>query len=89
MLACLVLAAAIAAKPVLRPDAQTLVPTDDVWVYPHAGDPAHDSFLRVWGADGKAAPKDAGELEQFSFGLLQFDASKLQVRRLLATDTAG
>ena len=77
MLACLVFAAAIAAKPVLRQDAQTLVPTDDVWVYPHAGDPAHDSFLRVWGTDGKAAPKDAGELEQFSFGLLQFDASKL------------
>ena len=77
MIACLVFAAVLAPRPIVMADPVTLIPTDDVWAYPHAGDPAHDSFLRVWGTDGRAAAKDAGELEQFSYGLLQFDASKL------------
>ncbi len=77
MIACLVFAAALAPRPIVTADPVTLIPTDDVWAYPHAGDPAHDSFLRVWGTDGRAAAKDAGELEQFSYGFLQFDASKL------------
>jgi hypothetical protein len=77
MIACLVFAAVIAPRSFVTVDSVSLIPTDDVWAYPHAGDPAHDSFLRVWGTDGRAAAKDAGELEQFSYGLLQFDATKL------------
>lgn len=50
----------------------TLTPSDDVWVYPHASDPANDPFLRVWGTDGKSVPTD-GEHAEFSYGYLRFD----------------
>lgn len=40
---------------ILNQDPKTvdLIPTEDVWVYPHAGDPSTDSYLRAWGAGGK------------------------------------
>lgn len=72
----------------------TLRPTDDVWVYPHAGDPAKDGYLRVWGREGEAVPKLAGDATEFSFSLLRFDPAalpdgKLTKARLILTTTAG
>jgi hypothetical protein len=49
------------------------VPTDDVWVYPHASDPQKDAYLRVWGAGGKAVPGKDDSLEDFSYSYLKFD----------------
>ncbi len=72
----------------------TLRPTDDVWVYPHAGDPAKDAYLRVWGHDGVAAAKTVGDSEELSYSLLRFDANSLPEGRLtkatlVLTTTAG
>ncbi|CAN5474650.1 hypothetical protein BH11ARM1_BH11ARM1_00690 [soil metagenome] len=50
----------------------TLTPSDDLWVYPHASDAGGDTFLRVWGVEGKSVPADAGEAEDFSMGYLRF-----------------
>jgi hypothetical protein len=63
-----------------------LEPTDDVWVYPHAGDPSSDPFLRVWGAGGAAVAKDAGEVENFSYSYLRFDTSSLPKKKLLSAE---
>ena len=59
----------------------TLTPSDDVWVYPHASDPGTDSFLRVWGSDGKSVSADADHNE-FSYGYLRFDLSGIQTGAL-------
>lgn len=59
----------------------TLNPSDDVWVYPHASDPANDPFLRVWGSDGQSVAKD-GEHGEFSYGFLRFDLSSIPKGRL-------
>jgi hypothetical protein len=72
----------------------TLQPSDDIWVYPHASDPAADVFLRVWGADGKAAPVNAGDAEIFSMGYLKWSLAgmpsngKLKGATLVLTQTA-
>jgi hypothetical protein len=50
----------------------TLSPTDDVWAYPHAGDPARDALLRVWGVDGKAVPGKDDDMGSFSVSFLRF-----------------
>ena len=78
----------------LAPSEVSLRPTDDVWVYPHAGDPAKDGYLRVWGRDGEAVPKLVGDAQEFSFSLLRFDPAglpdgKLTKARLFLTMTAG
>ncbi len=73
----------------------SLKPTDDVWVYPHAGDPAKDGYLRVWGRDGEAVTKLIGDANEFSYSLLRFDPSsipadgKLSKATLTLTMTAG
>lgn len=72
----------------------TLHPTDDVWVYPHAGDPAKDAYLRVWGRDGAAVAKTAGDSEDLSYSLLRFDPAslpdgKLTKAVLVLTTTGG
>ncbi len=54
-----------------------LKPTDDVWVYPHAGDPAKDGYLRVWGREDGAVPKLVGDASEYSFSLLRFDPAAL------------
>jgi len=55
----------------------TLVPTDDIWAYPHASDGAKDANLRVWGVDGRAVGTDASDTENYSYSLLRFDLSKI------------
>ena len=72
----------------------TLRPTDDVWVYPHAGDPAKDAYLRVWGHEGAAVAKTADDSEELSYSLLRFDPgalpeSRLTKATLVLTTTAG
>lgn len=54
-----------------------LTPTADIWIYPHAGDPAKDAYLRVWGRDGQAVAKEIGDAEELSYSLLKFDPSSL------------
>lgn len=49
-----------------------LAPSDDVWVYPHATDPARDETVRVWGAGGRSVAADAGDAEEFAYGYLRF-----------------
>ncbi|CAN5377848.1 hypothetical protein BH11ARM2_BH11ARM2_02960 [soil metagenome] len=53
--------------------ALTFAPHDDVWVYPHASDPAGDAFLRVWGTQGDAVAPDPASAGDFSYGYLRFD----------------
>lgn len=46
------------------------VATDDIWVYPHASDPATDVFLRAWGnSDGPVAGVEDGAA---SYSLVKF-----------------
>ena len=59
------------------PKTLTLTPTDDVWVYEHAGDPAHDPYLRVWGNGGKAVSDDPADISQYSYGYLRWDLSEI------------
>jgi len=56
---------------------QTLEPTDDIWVYPHAVDQTDDLYLRAWG-DGYDSVGDV-EMGGFSFSLIQFDLSELSI----------
>jgi hypothetical protein len=74
MLTSLLVCAAIVAVP-----AQTveLIPTDDVWVYPFAGDATKDTFLRVWGASGRSVADGQDSVDEFSYSLLQWDVSSL------------
>lgn len=60
-----------------RVDSVTLPVKESAWVYVHAGDPTGDAFLRVWGAEGMAAPDNGGGAEDFSFGFLKLDVSAL------------
>ncbi len=55
----------------------SLIPTDDIWVYSHAGDPQSDVYLRVWGADGVAVPAKTDDIENFGFSYLKFDLSPI------------
>ncbi len=50
---------------------------ESAWVYVHSGDPTGDEFLRIWGAEGVAAPETPGGTEDFSFGFLKFEFSGL------------
>lgn len=61
----------------LAPQTFTLMPTDDIWVYPHATDPAGDPFLRVWGVDGDAVPSSAEDADSFSMGYLKFSLAAI------------
>jgi hypothetical protein len=54
-----------------------LHPIDEVWVYPHAGDPSKDEFLRVWGSGGKSIAGPQDDLQSFSYSYLRFDVSKI------------
>ncbi len=48
-----------------------------VWVYSHSSDPADETFLRVWGSNGRALPKDIGSAEDYSFGYLRFHVARI------------
>lgn len=50
-----------------------LNPTDDVWCYPHASDPATDDVLRVWGIEGKAVWNTGDEPDSFCIVLMRFN----------------
>jgi hypothetical protein len=72
----------------------TLTPSDDIWVYPHASDPAGDTMIRVWGVGGKPAPSGASDAEDFSMGYLKWSlvgtpvGGKLKEARLILTQLA-
>jgi hypothetical protein len=68
---------ALLAALLFAPATLTLTPTDDVWVYEHASDPAKDMFLRVWGNGGKAVSDDPADTSQFSYGYLRWDLSSI------------
>lgn len=59
------------------PTAVDLLPSDDVWVYPHASDPGKDPFLRMWGAGGDSVAATADDAADFSYSYLKFDLSKV------------
>lgn len=77
MLAALALISALKA-----PTTVDLIPTDDIWVYPHASDPGKDAYLRVWGAEGRDVAKDINELQDYSYSYLKFDLSKLPAGKI-------
>lgn len=54
-----------------------LVPTDDVWVYPHASDPSKDPFLRIWGSEGNAVAPSPDDAQNYSYSYLKWDVSKI------------
>jgi hypothetical protein len=62
---------------VFAPKTIALTPSDDVWVYEHASDPAHDAYLRVWGNAGNAVAETPGDTGQFSYGLLRWNLDAL------------
>lgn len=63
----------IAGMALLSSQAPTaLAPTDDVWVYPHAGPQDDDAFMRVWGTSEYAIGTPSPGAFDFSFSLLRF-----------------
>lgn len=67
------------------PQKVELAPTDDLWIYPHASDAGHDANLRIWGAEGHAAPADASEAEELSMAYLKWDLSNLPTDKKLTS----
>ncbi len=60
------------------------VPVDqDVWVYPHAGEPASDSALRIWGVEGKAVAASPTDAEEFSYGFLRVSLTNVATDKKL------
>jgi hypothetical protein len=51
-------------------------PSDDVWVYPHAGNASTDEYLRTWGSGGEATG-DAAEEGGFSYSYIKWDLTGL------------
>lgn len=69
--------AALTMMPITRPhEVVDLNPIDDAWVYPHAGDPQTDEYLRVWGQSEGAVPADMGDRDNYSFAYLRFDIER-------------
>ena len=54
-----------------------IAPSDDVWVYPHASDPARDEAMRIWGVGGIAVAESPGGADDFSYGFLRFSLESL------------
>ena len=61
----------------LAPTTVTLFPSDDIWVYPHAGDPQKDVYLRIWGSEGRSVAPVGGSAEDFGYSYLAFPISGL------------
>jgi hypothetical protein len=59
-----------------------IVPTDDVWVYPHASDPAKDMYLRAWGQGGKSVADSPDGNDDFSYSYLKFDLAQVPKGKL-------
>jgi hypothetical protein len=64
------------------PTTVELLPSDDIFVYPHASDPAKGDHLCVWGAGGRDVAKDSGDIEQYGYGYFKFDLSKVPAGKL-------
>lgn len=80
----LTLLAALALRfAVVEPTTINLVPTDTVWVYTHASDPATDQYLRAWGAEGKSVAPSATDNDSYSYSYLKFDLSQLPADKKL------
>ncbi len=54
-------------------DPVTVIASEDIWVYPNAGDPAGDETFKVWGVEGKAVAEKPGQAESFGYGYLKFE----------------
>ncbi|MCS6775018.1 MAG: PEP-CTERM sorting domain-containing protein [Chloroherpetonaceae bacterium] len=52
-------------------------PTDDVWVYPFAGDQTSDGFLRAWGNGFSAIAPTHPPAENWSYSYLRWDLSAI------------
>ncbi|MFY9234229.1 MAG: hypothetical protein WAO58_07190 [Fimbriimonadaceae bacterium] len=78
-----------------QPSTIDLIPTDDVWVYPNAGDPSKDAYLRFWGAGGKSVPGPGESAEDFSYSYLKWslrdlpDGAKVTSATLILTHVAN
>lgn len=59
------------------------IPTDDVWVYPHAADPENDPFLRVWGAEDRAVAPSPDAISSYSYSFLRWDTKNLPKGQLV------
>ncbi|MHB8636023.1 MAG: hypothetical protein ACYC96_06075 [Fimbriimonadaceae bacterium] len=55
----------------------SLPATESVWVYAHAGDPAGDELLRVWGAGGLATPEGNGDGDDWSYAYVKWNLASL------------
>ncbi len=55
----------------------SLTPTDDIWVYPHAGDPMKDTYLRIWGSEGRAVAPVGGSAEDYGYSYLAFSLTSI------------
>lgn len=53
-------------------------PTDDIWVYPFAGDQTTDGFLRAWGNGASAVAPIHPAGSEWSYSYLQWDLSAIQ-----------
>jgi len=57
----------------------TLIPTDDVWVYPHASDQIGSEYLRSWGGEGRAVIPGGEQTGAYSFSGLKFSVKDIPV----------
>ncbi len=53
-------------------DPVTVIASEDVWVYPNAGEPSTDETFRVWGVGGRAVAEKPEQAESFGYGYLKF-----------------
>lgn len=53
-----------------------IVPTDDIWVYPHAADQTSDEYIRCWGSNGIAVTEPSIGGSGASWTAMKFDISK-------------
>ena len=58
-------------------DPITITASEDVWVYPNAGEPATDETFKVWGVGGKAVAPTPAEAESFGYGYLKFNVPEV------------
>lgn len=53
-------------------DPVTILSSEDIWVYPNAGEAGTDETFKVWGVDGKSVAEKPTESENFGYGYLKF-----------------
>ena len=78
----------------LRTAPITLTLTDNVWVYPYAGDPVTDPYLRAWGSGGAAVAGKNDDPASFGYSYLKFSVEgvttgKVTKATLTLTQIAG